>query len=262
MEIIDKKCVLISNFVFMVFSYIFIPLKISCKIFTGYFQRPYSFMFVLDFLILIPPAILLLGMCYQFFDFLNITPDLGKYFYFALVNLIGNFVFVFHLYHLNNIHRLEDVNKTPLTAKSFTKKTFSYLFYQTWVGWIGLYLLLQLLICFYGLHFIHKELYDDKTFDIPILSFCVTYGLFMNILFSGVHILIYSTLFVFILLEINNSCICLLIRNAFSKTIYQDTIREENTKINFSTIALRGYKFFGIYDYEKELNINYNVYKL
>lgn len=285
MECLDNKCQCMTDYFFISLYYFFYPIKILCKCINSFFQRPYSFFFVLDFLILITPALLLLIILIQNYEFINSIQTFNKIFYFILLNLIINFIIVFHIYYLYNTHKLEDNfdHGENDNVRSFTIKTLNYLFKFTKLGYIGIYFIFEIIICFICLSHINgtSDYYKDN-FDRPIVIQFTKFSIFLNLTFNFLHVGMYTLLYLFLLCKLNESCLCKIILNCTkenSKTnnnlnpksnpinnnsntntniiINQSyttskKVKEIEKKFRFQNLALDFYLFFGLYECKRD----------
>jgi len=250
------------------------PCKFFCKFITNYLQRPYSFFFLVNFFMLMTPSLLLTIILTQFSEYFNLIEKFNYIFYSTLINLIINFVTVFHIYDVYGKHELEET-KPNYTASSFAKKCFKFLFTEgNKLGYIGIYYFLQIGLYSVNLFYLFttKDFNSDK-FQFTILIIFTKFAAMCGLIFTLSHVLIYVFLFLVILCAINNSCLCALNRNnrngleitASSKN-KNVTVRDsqEHLKKNnyghskpFFIRILDCYNFFGLYDYNRYLDMEY-----
>lgn len=256
-QTIDEKCLQLSNILVNILSKILYPIKYLCGYLTKKFQRPYSLCFLLNFFILITPAILLVILLIQNAEYINSIDIFNFSFYFTLFNLVINYIIVFHIYYLYGRHRLTG-RHLPYSTKHYTKYICNYLFTENRIGLIGIYLILQCFISFviYSNIKNNKDYNSDK-FDRPILIIFTEFGIICNIIFTLGHIIIYSILFLLLLCRINNSCICRVCYSMNSDRILNPD-EVSNHRYTYFNLILSCYKYFGIYDEEKDLFFNRN----
>jgi hypothetical protein len=267
MQCLDKICLIICNKICFITKILCIPAKLTCRIFTTYFDRPYSLCFLLNFFILISPSLLLIVMLSQYSQNIYSLDKFNMIFYSVLINLILNFVSVFYIYDLYERHSLNEV-KLLRTVSSFIKLTWNYLFIETKAGYLGIYYILQVGVNFTSLLYIFKNSeYNSEKFETPVLIFFTKFALICCLAFTLAHIILYTSLFFVILCSINNSCLCglCLTRNGSDKSVNpisnrvdkgSKNVTRENTQKYFLVI-LECYKFLRLYDYKRLLELEY-----
>lgn len=268
MDYIDGKCSSISDCIFYSLYIVLIPVKYLCKFITNHFQRPYSLCFLLDFFLLITPSLLLVILLTQYSDFINSISPFNKIFYFTFTHLIINYVVVFYIYHLYGQHSLEEGDKLNYTVKSFTKFVVHYLFKETKMGYIGIYFLVESIASIISLNSLHTNKdYNSDVFAVPVLLFFTKLAVGLNLIFTLLHVIVYVSLFLFVLCKVNNSCIFKVIKagckgdtndghtTSFPKSNKTNTNIREN-KHSFKNLSLDFYQFIGIYEYKKQLGLN------
>ena len=227
----DSICLYITVKFMLILKYILIPFKLLLKTLTKHFERPYSFCFLITFFCLICPAILLIVISIQANQLINYK----FWYYFTFANLIINFIIVFEIYSLYGVHRLID-ERGKFNAKSYFKYIFHYLFIENKIGYIGLYLIAEVIIFTIGWKKIQEQSKDINT--IPVIYTFLKISILCNIIFSTSHLLIYLIIFLTLLCKINNSCICALILCK----------KQKQKSYNFTDYILDCCQFFGLYE--------------
>jgi hypothetical protein len=267
-ETIDNICATTTTYFFLILKYIFFPLRIILKFLTNYFQRPYSFIFILDFILLMIPILLLVIILIQNAEYINSKENFYRIFYFTLASTLINYISVFHIYHLYGLHKLEE-ERINYNIMTYTKFIFSYLFEETKSGIIGVYYIFQF-IC-------HLKLFDNlrehQKMERPIVYDFTRVALLLDFIFLSLHLAIYISLYFFMLCRINQSCILKVSHDIFTKKhnelkrleriVKDDEERIDHSasdikKLKFGILAMEFYKFIGIFDFEKEYTITKN----
>jgi hypothetical protein len=248
---LDSFAIRLCHLLTVCLGFLCCPVKFVFKPLTNNFQRPYSICFLLSYFLLIIPAILLLVMLIQSSSFINELYWFTSLFYLTLINLLINYILVFHIYNVYGLHKIE-YHTQVFTVKSFIKYAVRYLFTETKLGYIGIYFLAQSIFGLYNLIYIlrNKGLNSDS-FDLPVLVTFTLYAVVSGIAFTLGHLVVYFSLFMLLFCKINNSCCC----GVFAG--YRN-----NKKVRFHDRWLDCFKLFGIYDIEKggiELNIINNI---
>jgi len=266
MQCLDKTCLIIFNKICFITKYLCKPAKLTCRIFTRYFDRPYSLCFLLNFFILISPSLLLVVMLTQYSKNFASLDKLNIIFYAVLINLILNFVSVFYIYYLYGVHSLNE-GKLLHTVSSFIKFTWNYLFIETKVGYLVIYYILQVGVHFTCLVFISENSeYNSENFEFPVLISFTKFALICCLTFTLSHIFLYTSLFFVILCYINKSCFCGLFLKSYtsdkSKNYNSNGVDNESKYVTerntdeYFMIVLKCYKFLGLYDYKTFLEID------
>jgi hypothetical protein len=251
-----------------------IPCKFFCKFITNNLQRPYSFCFLINFFILMTPSLLLTVILTQFSEYFILMEKFNYIFYSTLINLIINFVTVFHIYDVYGKHELEEI-KPNYTVSSFVKNCFKFLFTEgNKLGYIGIYYFLQIGLYSVNLYYLFtvKDFNSDK-FQFTAVIIFTKFATICGLVFTLSHVLIYVSLFFVILCAINNSCLCAL--NTENKNGLEITASSKNKNVTvrdsqehlkrnnyghskaFFIMILDCYKFLGLYDHNRYLDIGY-----
>ena len=267
MQCLDKTCRIITNKICFITKILCKPAKLAFRIFTTYFDRPYSLCFLLNFFILISPSLLLIVMLSQYSQNISSLNKITMIFYSVLINLILNFVSVFYIYDLYERHSLNEV-KLLRTVSSFLKLTWNYLIIDTKVGYLGIYYILQVGVHFTSLVYIFKNSeYNSEKFEFPVLIFFTKFALICCLTFTLSHIFLYTSLFFVILCYINKSCLCglCLTRNVSDKSVNPNSngVDNESKPVmrgktqEYFLVILECYKFLGLYDYKRLFELEY-----
>lgn len=272
MQFLDKKCTTFSNSICKVCKYTCIPFKFLCRLITRFFERPYSFCFIIDFFLLMTPSLLLVVMLAQYSEYISTLSKINVFFYGVLINLILNFISVFYIYEVYGRHKLDEV-KQSYTVSSFLKHVIKFLFTESKLGYLGMYYILQILYYFVSLRFLYNnsDLNSDKI-EFPVLIVFTKLAMICGLIFTLTHIVIYCTLFMTILCAINNSCLCVVCKKdqalqmssvSNKKQVEEkgnhknDVIDKKRNETKFYLIILDCYRFFGLFDYRRHMEIEY-----
>mmetsp|Transcript_2136 Transcript_2136/g.2205 ORF Transcript_2136/g.2205 Transcript_2136/m.2205 type:complete len:420 (+) Transcript_2136:1-1260(+) len=256
----DNFSISLCNALTKGFEYILIPFKYCLKFPLSQFERPYSFMMIINYFILITPLILLtVGLIQQSSLIFN-ESKFGFVYLTTFIILVLNYYFTFVLYDKYGIHKLQKP-KNDHTVTSFIKYLFWYLFTEHKFGYVCLFWGFQLLPNVIMLNYlndfsedVNKEgealanqrlltgsasVIDNSTSSVngdinnrgiaelaPAIVFFAELGIDCNIAFVLLHIIIYFSLFLVILCKINGSCLCLASLNwlCCCSCCYEDTM--------------------------------------
>lgn len=206
---IDSIFCSICNHFTCICAVLLLPFKILISPLTNFFQRPYSFIFFVNFFVLMTPSLLLVIVLYGNMDYLTQLDNHSFNFVsiFTLVNLLICYILTFHIYHLYGQHSLPESNH-KYTYQNFNSLLFKYFFRQTVLGYIAIYFLANAGISLYAI----SELVDARHTAIrrerPILLTFTYFGISCNLFFTIIHILTYLVLYAVIICRLNNSCLC------------------------------------------------------
>lgn len=232
------------------------PFYFFLKYIISPFERPYSFCFIINFFLLITPALLLVILCIQLSQLNESFDNFNFIIGFLLTNLLLNFAVSFYIYYLYGIHKvLKEKEVTFSDIKLYIKYLYNYIIGETFLRWVILYYFCQIvstIMCFirvYDQELIKK--YQGKI----VLDFTI-FALYCNAIFLFINIVLYSFLFLLLLCKINVSCICKVISNWFKNEAIE--ANHSNLK-EFLSIdskfyvnkSFKFYKFVGLYDIEK-----------
>ncbi len=260
MECCDDKCMIFCNCFTYTLYILLIPVKFLCKLITNYFARPYSFCFIIDFLLLMTPALLLVVILIQYSEFINQYGGFSIIFYYIFTTLIINFILVFHIYDIYGKHKLDD-SADNYNFRTFTKFVCKYLFKNSIVGYIGILFILESCVTIICIH----HLLSEKTKYIkskPILYDSLVFSAYLNLVFTLMHVIIYIVLYLFIICKLNKSCLCKVIVDYRKGKDHCGIENDDNEKGSYSdkpqsfqNLGLECCLFIGVYDYKKELKM-------
>lgn len=246
MKNIDSKCVLISNKVCNILSLVCRPIKYFWKCISTCFQRPYSLMFCINFLILILPALLVLITLIQFHTIIRNYKLLFPYYY--ILSMIGlNYYFSFILYDAYQEHYIRHDLKPKYSVPTFLKHLLEYFRLHIELCIVAIFIIFEAITSFIVLHYYTNDTSIDN--DYPILNQVLLYSLYSNIIFAIEHIVIYAMVFLILLCTINNSCICLVCCSKHNQYLVKEV---HQTKLTvFIQFFLHLLYVFGLFDFKK-----------
>lgn len=268
-QTLDNLCAKTTTYFFLILKYIFFPIKILLKFITSYFQRPYSFIFILDFILLMIPILILIILLIQNYPYINSKEEFNRIFYFTVASVILNYISVFHIYHLYGLHKLDE-EKLNHNIRTYTKFIFRYLFEETKSGIIGIFYIFQ----FLWIINLFDNLREHQNMERQVVYDFTRIALLLDLIFLSLHLAIYILLYFFMLCKINQSCILMISHDLFTKNqnelkrlervikdFDEERIHTSDSniyKLKFGSLVMDFYKFFGIYDYEKEYIVTKN----
>ena len=270
-----NSCFKIDNFFINIFNpfiqfleYIFIPIKYCLKIPFSQLERPYVFILLLNFFILMTPAILFsIGYIQSknIIFFSNSTEETDKesinvifsiLYLIVLLLTIVNYYSSFVLYSLYGIHKVHQ-RKKNYNVKSFVQYIQFYLFIETNFGYFMIYWLIQIIPLFFIENYANNLIQKQKEilnvevqtnekgiYKYIVLASFLRFGSICNLVFIFLHIGIYLTLFFVILCKINGSCLCLIATQSFCSHCYEDITdsiiqNTENSNAEVSKIEIK-----------------------
>ena len=233
---IDSTCLSIFNVITIVFEYLLVPFKYLLHYPLKYFERQYSFMMIINFLILIIPFLLNTVMIKQYKDKITTDVTFAVIFYLSYSLLFINYYFTFQIYEKYGLHKLFTM-KYNFKVGSFMSFLGNYLFKEHKIGIIIILYLIQIPLFSVLLSIYLKNNFNNIE---EVLKSFTFYGLICNLSFLIIHFLIYFTLFLVILCKINNSCLCQII--CINSKNHHDKEKPHHVKVNSNAILINNIK--------------------
>ncbi len=201
-ECINSTC----NIFTLVIEYILVPFKYLLYFPLKFFERQYSFMMLINYILLIIPFMLMITILSHWTS--SITSDLLAFRLIFFTNLAISFIdyyLTYYIYEKYNLHKLNRV-KQSFTSQSFMSYLCSYMFKEHKIGYLVIFLLLQIPYLSLSLYYIINS---KPYFLVPEVVFFITlYSLISIGVFLFCHIFLYTLLLVTLLSKINNSIKC------------------------------------------------------
>jgi hypothetical protein len=218
---IDNIFCIICNTVTYAGYYICIPLKYCLKLPLSQFERPYSFIMIVNYFIIVTPIILLSVGLIQNSNIIFDNSIFGLSYLAIFTFLVLNYYLTFHLYDKYGIHKLNKP-KYNFTSSTYLKYVFWYLFYEHKIGFFVLFCLIQLITSYPMLKYldninvsndINLNIENFKLENTPVIVFFLKLAVNCNLAFIYLHACLYGILLFTILCKLNGSCIFLLLCN-------------------------------------------------
>lgn len=235
----------------------FIPCHFCLKHIISLFERPYSFCFIINFFLLVTPSLLLLILIIQ----LNQLNESYSNFHFIIgflfFNLLINFAVTFYIYYIYGIHRLSKENPTTYNdVKLYSSYVYTYLVKTTNVWLILLYYFGQIISTIMCFNWINDPQLVTKYQGLVVYDFS-KFAVVCNAIFIFGNSTAFIYLYLFLLCKVNFSCCCKVILKLFfnrneegSENNHKDLENKEEEL--FIVKSSRAFKFFGLYDVDKQ----------
>lgn len=280
--IIDENCIFCSNKIIKFLKCLFYPLKIFFKYPLKIFERPYSFMMIINYILIIPSLLLNTYIIKKCLDFKLIKSNS----FFVLIFIvyfinIFNYYFTFHIYQKYEKHKLEDNKFFYKSPIDLIRYVLCYLFKENKIGFVVLFYIFQL-ICLPILLYNKDSIYSCKnnkydnilnnnfiliknTHFIQLILSSFYFQIYSMLSFLTLHFIVYFYLIITLLCKFNKSCFFMVIINLIfksrnlnnntTKVVYKG--KEETNIDSFTNIycideTLKCYKYFNLYDFDKE----------
>lgn len=237
--LVDRCCLSCLRISVCTFEYLLLPLKWLLKYPLSCFERPYSFMMLCNFFLLVTPIMLKTLMIVHFIDVIKSNNILYQIFFISYPLLALNYYFTFQIYEKYGIHQLNKP-KVQFTVKSYLSYLIKYLFYDHKIGLVASLYFIQLPLLIYLFYLgCSVQLLDGKYIEYTVVTDFMLFGLICNIVFLGLHLLLYFVLLFAILCKINNSGCCGVVANLFSND-KKELNSEIGGEIKYNTPAEKG----------------------
>lgn len=233
---VDNISCKICNLLTYIGYYMCIPFKYCLKAPLSQFERPYSFIMIVNYFILVIPIILLTVGYIQKFNVIFDKFVFGAIYSYVYICLLLNYYFTFHIYDKYGIHKLNKP-KYKFTSTTFLKYIYWYLFYEHKFGFVILFILVQIISSYPITNYLNNLNNNNekiKANNVPVIIFFVQLAVNCNLALICFHALIYGLLLLIILCKLNGSCLCLILSNWLCcwNCCYEDSIDILGTDIN------------------------------
>lgn len=205
----NESCCLVKcinstcNIITLVLEYMFIPFKYILYFPLKFFERQYSFMMLINFILLIIPFMLMITLLSHWTS--EISSDSFPFrliFFTNFIICIINYYLTYYIYEKYNIHKLNRVKKS-FTAKSFMSYLCSYMFKEHKIGYLIIFLLVQIPYLSISLYYFIS---NKQSFKVPEVVYTITlYSSISVSFFLFCHLFIYLLLLITLLCKVSNS---------------------------------------------------------